>query len=156
MKLAAEVKAAGVGTGDVWDEVATRDLLTRVNQVIVERTVGGVSAGGDAFAPYQTPGYGDTAAPDLRDTGAMLGSIRITSLTKTGGTIACTLRHPRAVFVNRSRPFMGLLVPEAEAALRATDDRHDDRLAEKPTESRRGLNLSAISAIRGTGDASSE
>lgn len=143
-----DVKATGLGEGAVWDKDTTRDLMTRIDTTLKARTVSGVSASGAKFAPYTTPGYGDTPHRDLRDTGEMLGSIRVISVSATGGTLACTLRHPRAVFRNRADPFMGVLVPEAEAALSAADVANAARLA-KEARSQTLDNRAAIGALRG-------
>ena len=143
-----DVKVTGLGEGAVWDKETTRDLMVRIDTALKARTVRGVSASGAKFAPYETPGYGDTPHRDLRDTGEMLGSIRVTKVSATGGTLACTLRHPRAVFRNRADPFMGVLVPEAEAALTAADNANSDRLATQ-VKSREFDNRAAIGALRG-------
>jgi hypothetical protein len=146
--IAPEVKASGLGEGAVWDKETTRDLMVRIDTALKARTAQGISASGAKFAPYETPGYGDTPHRDLRDTGEMLGSVRVIKVSATGGTLACTLRHPRAVFRNRADPFMGVLVPEAEAALTAADNANSDRLATQ-VKSREFDNRAAIGALRG-------
>lgn len=144
------VKTKGIGVGDVWDKAASLSLLQVLEADIEARPGQGVSAAGKPLPEYRTPGYGDTKRVDLRATGEMLGSIRIAKVSARGGVIECSLRHPRAVFMNRRFPFMGLLADEAEKALRATEAQHGRRLSERvKLNTRKGGNAAALSSLRG-------
>lgn len=150
MGLGVKVKADGVGVGDVWDKAATLTLL-QVLETAVERRPGeGRRADGAPMPEYKTEGYGDTKRVDLRRTGEMLDSIRIIRTSATGGIIECSLRHPRAVFMNRRFPFMGILDSDATQALAAAEAEHGRRLSERTKlKTRKGGNASALLAVKG-------
>ena len=125
--------------------------LLQVLEASIEARPGqGVTATGGNLPEYRTPGYGDSRRVDLRATGEMLGSIRVVKVSARGGVIECSLRHPRAVFMNRRFPFMGLLADEAEKALRAAEAQHGQRLSERVRlNTRKGGNGAALSSLRG-------
>lgn len=150
MGIRADVRVEGLGVGDVWDKGASVTLLQTVERAIEERPAKGERADGQPLPKYQTAGYGDSERVDLNDTGAMLESIRITRVSGRGGEIACTLRHPRAVFMNRRFPFMGILATDAQRALEAAEAQHGERLATRvKLNTRKGGNAAAFSALKG-------
>jgi len=150
MGMGLDVKAKGLGVGDVWDKPASLTLLQVLERDVETRPGDGRKADGGAMPDYRTPGYGDSQQVDLRDTGAMLDSIRIIKVSSRGGTIACTLRHARAVFMNRRFPFMGLLNTEAQRALEAAETEHGKRLSERvKLKTRKGGNRAAVRAVKG-------
>lgn len=151
MGVGVKTSIKGLGVGDVWDKGATLTLLQAIERDIEARPASHKAADGSTFPEYQTPGYGDSALVDLRQTGAMLGSIRIIKTSARGGIIECSLRHRRAVFMNRRFPFMGILGAEAQRALEAAESEHGKRLSERTKlNTRKGSNRGAFMALRGT------
>lgn len=149
MGVGVDVSVKGLGVGDVWDKPATVTLLQVLERDIEARPGAGQNAAGAPMPEYQTRGYGDSRLVDLDRTGEMLGSIRVIKVTSRGGVIACTLRHPRAVFMNRRYPFMGLLEQEAQRALEAAEVEHAERLTRVKMATRKGGNRAAISSLKG-------
>ena len=150
MGLGVDVQVKGLGVGGVWDKGASVTLMQSLERAIEARPGEGKRADGSPMPEYRTPGYGDSGRVDLRDTGAMLDSIRITKVSARGGIVACTLRHPRAVFMNRRFPFMGLLATEAQRALEAAETEHGRRLAERTKlKTRKGGNAQALRSLKG-------
>jgi len=67
-----------------------------------------------------------------------------------GGEVACTLRHRRAVFVNRRFPFMGITTVDAQRALEAAEARHGERLATRTKlRTRKGGNAATLRSLKG-------
>lgn len=120
MKITATIEAETSKPLVVWDKDASGDIGADVREMIITRTAEGRDASGSKFAPYSPESVEDkgTTRVTLRITGAMLGSIKVSS-TKDGAVV--TVGTDYAKYVDRMRPFMGLTEAETGEVFDAVD-----------------------------------
>jgi phage gpG-like protein len=112
--IGSEATVTGLDTGlRFWSREQSAAVGRRIVDRIRERSLRGIGADGVPFRPY-SPDYdrADTARPDLRDTGRLLGALQVIEATEAGALVEAP-GVPYAAAVDARRPFMGLAPDDA-------------------------------------------
>ena len=105
---------------DLWDQGDSRKVGDQIITQILRRTGAGQGADGDSFRPYSAS-YAKkkgSSRVDLKETGNLLRSIKVTQVSESTITVAVTgSAADYAEHVDADRPFLGLTPAEAEKLL---------------------------------------
>lgn len=112
----------------IWDRKDSEVIGAEFLAIILQRTAAGVSATGAEFAPYDARYAAEhPGTVDLRETGAMLGSLRVKAYSQRA-VITSALKL--VFWVNAVRPFLGMLEAEATRLMRTFMVRVDEDIRE--------------------------